>query len=373
MKNQNYDVFISFAVKDRAELVHPLLILLQKQGLRVWYSSDELTIGESLERTILSGLEKSKFGLFLITPNSLHQPWPTNELNAMWSMGNARNTTLLPVLHNVSINDAVNKHPVLLDKWSLTTEKGLDHIASAVADKVRKYNFKKRLRLFRNIGLLLLVLFLVGLTGFREYSKYHVQAAYQSSSDQSLHLLLSQKIDQYMDDEDKWWAAYLEGQNAIPILNKTAIKKKIAFDKVDAYYRNYYQFQTKSSQYSNKIHVEPAAAISFDTVAVQNDFSFKHPLLYMINDSDHLNKFNLELSYFNTQPITYQITDQQQVGDTIYVSVSYSNHIRSIIVKLKYGAETGYKKVAWYRLRGLPPTENIKLTKIDSRWTVLSE
>lgn len=373
MKNHNYDVFISFAVKDRTELVHPLLILLQKQGLKVWYSTDELAIGESLERTILSGLEKSKFGLFLITPNSLDQPWPANELNAMWSIRNMEGTTLLPVLHKVSMDDAVSRHPVLNDKWSLSTERGLEHIAFAVANRVRSYKFKKRLKHLRNVAMLLTAALLVGWMSLREYNKYDAQAAYQSSSDQSLHLLIRHEIDQYMEVDDRRLKAYLEGQNAIPILNKTAIKKMTAFDKVESPYNNFYQFETRNLRYEHKKHVEPAAAIDFDTLSIQNDFSFKRPLLYLVNESDNRNKFKLQLSYFNTQPITYKITEQRQQGDTLLVTVNYRNYLRSIKVNLDYGAESGYRRVRRYQLVGLPPSENIKVVKVNDQLSVVSD
>ena len=274
MKNQAYDVFLSFSVNDRNELVIPLLAHLQRHGLRVWYSTDELTIGDSLQQSILSGLKRSRFGLFLITPDSIDRPWPTNELNVKWGISVNKDTSVLPVLHKVSYREAVAKYPALTDKWSLSTEKGLAYIAREVADRIKKYKYKKRVRLCRNILILSSIVYLLCLLGFREYNQHNLYTAYSTSENQNLRMVLDKKISQYLIKEDKKYKAQIEQSGAIPIMQKTAIKISGKFNRLEARYRNTYEFIAPASYFHNKVHVEPAANIDFDTLSSLNNFGF---------------------------------------------------------------------------------------------------
>ena len=63
-----YDVFISHASEDKADVARPLAAHLQKLGLRVWLDEFELTLGDSLRRKIDHGLSKSKYGLVILSP-----------------------------------------------------------------------------------------------------------------------------------------------------------------------------------------------------------------------------------------------------------------------------------------------------------------
>ncbi|MGB3468492.1 MAG: toll/interleukin-1 receptor domain-containing protein, partial [Cyclobacteriaceae bacterium] len=304
MKNNNYDVFLSFAVKDRAELVHPLLLLLQKRGLKVWYSSDELSIGESLQRTILSGLERSRFGLFLITPNSINQSWPTNELNAMWSLSGDKKNTLLPVLHGVKMEEAVAKYPILKDRWFLNTEKGMEYIAKSVAERVKQHRTRSHVKITKNILILLLFACVIGLLGFREYGNHTLYNAYSSTEHENLRLILNKRIDRFTDREAKRKSTGIRHNGAKPVLEETALKLCDEFSRLDARYRNTYEYSTPRSYYQSKKHVEPAAGIDFDTLSAKNNYGFRFPLIELIDNGNNENKFRHTITYYNTQPIT---------------------------------------------------------------------
>ena len=57
---KNWDVFISHATEDKAEVAEPLAEALQELGFTVWLDSHELTVGDSIREKIEEGLRNSR-------------------------------------------------------------------------------------------------------------------------------------------------------------------------------------------------------------------------------------------------------------------------------------------------------------------------
>ncbi len=64
-----YDVFISHASEDKADLVRPLAQGLDEKGLSVWYDEFTLHLGDSLTESINKGLSKSSYGIVILSRN----------------------------------------------------------------------------------------------------------------------------------------------------------------------------------------------------------------------------------------------------------------------------------------------------------------
>jgi hypothetical protein len=47
-----WDIFLSYAGEDRAEVVRPLVELLERRGCHVWFDETQLSLGNSLRRKI---------------------------------------------------------------------------------------------------------------------------------------------------------------------------------------------------------------------------------------------------------------------------------------------------------------------------------
>jgi hypothetical protein len=58
-----WDVFISHASEDGDTVARPLAAELVRRGLRVWIDAHQLSIGDSLRRSIDQGLSYSRFVL----------------------------------------------------------------------------------------------------------------------------------------------------------------------------------------------------------------------------------------------------------------------------------------------------------------------
>ena len=68
LESMEYDVFISHASEDKADVALPLAKHLQKFGFKVWLDDFELTLGDSLRRSIDCGLSQSKYGVVILSP-----------------------------------------------------------------------------------------------------------------------------------------------------------------------------------------------------------------------------------------------------------------------------------------------------------------
>ena len=78
-----YDVFISHASENKADVALPLANLLKRQGIKVWLDSFELKLGDSLSRSIDQGLSESRFGIVILSPEFLRKDWPRRELDGL--------------------------------------------------------------------------------------------------------------------------------------------------------------------------------------------------------------------------------------------------------------------------------------------------
>src|SRR4051812_34119276 len=109
-----WDLFISHASEDKADVVRPLAAELQGRGLRVWYDEYELRIGDSLRARIEDGLARSVRGIVVISPAFFAKHWTREELNGLSALEAATGEhRLLPIWHNVSHAEVATRAPML--------------------------------------------------------------------------------------------------------------------------------------------------------------------------------------------------------------------------------------------------------------------
>jgi class 3 adenylate cyclase len=130
--NPVYDVFICHASEDKNDIVRPLAVELTQRGLAVWLDELQLTLGDSLRRSIDEGLATSRFGVVILSPSFFAKEWPQKELDALVSREDGREKVILPIWHNVGREDVAKFSPILSDKLAASTTEGI----AAVADKI---------------------------------------------------------------------------------------------------------------------------------------------------------------------------------------------------------------------------------------------
>jgi hypothetical protein len=141
-----YDVFISHASEDKDDVVRPLAHALRELGLAVWFDEFELQLGDSLRRKIDSGLARSRFGVVVLSPAFFAKEWPGRELDGLVSREIAGSRQIiLPIWHEVSLQDVVEFSPPLGDKLALSTgDNSIDELAMQIAQVARRMDTDAR-------------------------------------------------------------------------------------------------------------------------------------------------------------------------------------------------------------------------------------
>lgn len=118
---RQYDVFISHASEDKDEVVRPLAVALQSEGLKVWYDEFELKIGDSLRRKIDKGLANSRFGIVVLSKDFIHKGWTNYELDGIITKSVSGEQIVLPIWHNITKQEVIDYSPSLADKVARNT------------------------------------------------------------------------------------------------------------------------------------------------------------------------------------------------------------------------------------------------------------
>ena len=118
---KEYDFFISHASEDKEEIAKPLAEGLKKQGARVWYDNFTLTIGDSLRKSIDTGLTNSTYGIVILSPIYFKKFWTGEELNGLFARQEDGRKVILPVWHNISKDEVKRNSPILADMFAFRT------------------------------------------------------------------------------------------------------------------------------------------------------------------------------------------------------------------------------------------------------------
>src|SRR5262249_18934076 len=92
----------------------------------------EITLGDSLTSKINEGLAHSRYGIVILSPDFLAKEWPKRELAALLAIEMKHGKRVLPVLHNLQFDALLREFPLLGDKVCVSTEAGIDAVASEV-------------------------------------------------------------------------------------------------------------------------------------------------------------------------------------------------------------------------------------------------
>lgn len=131
MATPEYDVFISHAEEDRLGFVEVLAQRLHGAGIRVWYDEFAVSWGDSRSASIARGLASSRYGIVVLSRSYLWTPRARHELAGLWQNELRRGTTILPILHDISVDEVSDVEPSLADKCALDTSRNdLDQIVS---------------------------------------------------------------------------------------------------------------------------------------------------------------------------------------------------------------------------------------------------
>ncbi|RZK19874.1 MAG: TIR domain-containing protein [Flavobacterium sp.] len=130
------DVFLCHAWDDRQGIAKELHDLLISNGVSVWFSEKDVTLGLPLMRAIDKGLANSRIGLVLVTPALIkrlpQEGIADKELSALLARDQ-----LVPIVHNTTYEALRNVSPLLASRTGLSTaEETIAVIAIKLAELV---------------------------------------------------------------------------------------------------------------------------------------------------------------------------------------------------------------------------------------------
>lgn len=115
-------VFLSYSHDDKAAIAEPLARELDAFGLEVWFDEFELLPGDSLRKSIASGITKCNCAVIVLSRSYFRKAWTERELAGVISTEVSKKILVIPILHNVSIKEVTAYDPSLADKLALSTD-----------------------------------------------------------------------------------------------------------------------------------------------------------------------------------------------------------------------------------------------------------
>lgn len=141
-----YDLFISHASEDKAEVARPLAQALGGLGFSVWYDEEQIELGSSLRMNIEAGLAASRYGVVVLSKAFFAKAWPQQELNGLFAREVAGEDVILPLWHGISADYVRARAPMLADRFALDTSIGTTHLADRLSRRLRRERGREDLR-----------------------------------------------------------------------------------------------------------------------------------------------------------------------------------------------------------------------------------
>lgn len=129
-------IFLCHAWDDRQSVAKELYDLLVLRDVSVWFSENDIGLGEPFLRAIDKGLAKSRIGIVLVTPALLKRLPAAGVADKELSVLLARDQ-LIPIVHNTTYEALREVSPMLASRNGLdTAEMPMSDVASKLAELV---------------------------------------------------------------------------------------------------------------------------------------------------------------------------------------------------------------------------------------------
>jgi hypothetical protein len=134
--------FISHDSRDKdalvRELAHEMILLM----CPVWYDEYSLKVGDSLRTSIEKGLKEARKCVVVLSPNFLSNGgWGKAEFDSVFTREILeQQNVILPVWHNVNVQDVYNYSPRMADKVGLPSSLGVKEVARRLASVIKGSN-----------------------------------------------------------------------------------------------------------------------------------------------------------------------------------------------------------------------------------------
>lgn len=133
-----FDVFLSHSSLDKEIFVTELSERLSEKGLNVFEDVKVFKIGQSQTDMMNMGILNSRFVVVFLSANFIKSGWSDYEFKSFLNREiNEKRIIILPIWHNVSVEEVRQYNPYLVDKFALSTTKfTIDEIVEHISDVV---------------------------------------------------------------------------------------------------------------------------------------------------------------------------------------------------------------------------------------------
>lgn len=140
---KQWDAFISHASEDKDSFVRELYQKLTNFGLKIWYDEFTLKVGDSLSKSIDSGLLNSDFGVMIISQSFLNKGWPEYEYRSLLSREIGNKPVILPIWYNVTKHEVSQYSLYLTDKFAISAnDKTINQVALKLLEVLKPNIYK---------------------------------------------------------------------------------------------------------------------------------------------------------------------------------------------------------------------------------------
>lgn len=119
-----FDVFLSHSSLDKDIFVSELSEKLSNKGLKVFEDVKVFKIGQSQTDMMNMGILNSRFVVIFLSKNFIESGWSQYEFKSFLNREiNEKRVIILPIWHEVSVDDVRQYNPYIVDKYAFNTSK----------------------------------------------------------------------------------------------------------------------------------------------------------------------------------------------------------------------------------------------------------
>lgn len=369
-KVYEYDVFISYAVEDKIDIITDLVEKLKEAGVKVWYAGQQLIAGHDVEEMIRDGLAKSRHGIVVLSHNYFAKDWPRRELHALWGRENSKERKIFPVWHKITKEEIELYDPLLGRNWGITTEKGVDFVVKKLVETINHSRNEPFTIIKKEPGKISLrKIFIITLITLIASVLVYYFLIWDVPSNKLINNNIEQRITTLQNQIDNQHTGEMNRRNGSAATIEQVQAYFERYNGLKSQFRNIYSLNTGYADISHKKNVASAIGMDPETLDPHNSYGFKSPAIFVIDEKPSPHTMDVKYIFLNSKPVTYKIVHEEKPDDFSYVvSVAYTNPIRYLAVDLIYSKRSDWMKQKETALTGLLPLEKYHFTKKGNDW-----
>jgi hypothetical protein len=362
----SYHAFLSHSVDDKIGIATELDAALKEKGLKIWYSSRDLSVGDSITERINTGLKQCRFGIVIISPSFLDKFWGPYELTMLLNKTEGEKK-ILPVLYNISKDELAVRAPMIADIFAIEARHGIPYVVEKLYQVIQDAHvlIKEEPRRSKRRGLMAVAAILLTIVlGF----SYFYFGRQRQLPDDVIKQTIERRISELQQaaDAEKERLVHTAGSKEV---EATVIKKLFTdFQNAHSHYRNEYVLNSGLQSIHSRKNVERLLTIDLESISPLNDYNFTTPIIFGFESSTASGNQQEKYAYYNTQPITYTITSSDPEEQQHTVTVTYKNPIRLIQITLIFPSKSQDTKRHQMVITAVPVSETYSFSRNGKDW-----